>query len=225
MHSDSETWKQKRLLSLNIITAAVIAGTIPVSAFLFNHFNSEWAKFTDMSHWTKRTAHVVSTEVTRDWGEKYKVKLVVRMKIDGHSVEDAFFSIPRSKAETMQNDLAKASTVSVYRNNLQKNEYSLSPEMTGHMRYSPPVMLTILGAVGILASAVGLWFYLRKQFHAASDLRHRFKMDGNHSASNRQDTPPKQNTNKSPQMLEQMQKQTDGSTIKLDHEKVYEKPR
>lgn len=209
-------WKQKRILNLNIITAAVIAGTIPVAIFLFDHFTSEWGKFTDMGHWTKRTAHVVSTEVTRDWGEKYKVKLVVRMEVDGHSVEDAFFSLPRSKAEAMQNDLAKSGTVSVFNNKLQKSEYSLSPEMTGHMRYSPPVMLTILGAIGILASTVWLWFYLRKQFDVASNLRLRFKMYGNCSSAPSPKKQLTQNSAQSAQMLEQIQSEVNESTVKLD---------
>lgn len=178
MQSDSPQWKRKRLLILDIGAIAIFAVTIPAAIFLYGHLTSEWGAYTNAKHWVKGTAHITGTSIVRDWGSKYKKNLVVRMTVDGgRAIEDSFFSLSENNAESMQRDLAKVGTVTVYRNKLQKDDYALSPEMKGHMRYSPPTLMCIIATIAVLITTGGLWRYLRIQIGAASELRHRFRMD------------------------------------------------
>lgn len=92
------------------------------AAFLLDRYTNEWKQFTDMSHWSKRHAHVVRTEVTRDYSDKHSMKVIVHMKVDGQNFEDSFLSLRAAKADSIQRDLRKAGKVLVYKNNLAKNE-------------------------------------------------------------------------------------------------------
>lgn len=220
MQSDSLQWKRKRLLILDIGTIAIFAVAIPTAIYLYGYNATEWSAYTNAKHWAKCTAHVTGTSIVKDWGSKYKKNLVVRMTLDGGpAIEDSFFSLRLKDAEAMQRNLEKVGTVTVYRNNLQKDDYALSPEMKGHMRYSPPMLLGIVATIVGLVTTGILWRYLRIQIDVASGLRHRFGMDSARENAKESALEPSKREANAPK-LEFDQGQLSGSKIELSPEKI-----
>ncbi len=232
MQSDSPQWKQKRLLLLDIGTFAIIAIAIPTAILFFTHTRADWDKYVDAKHWSKCTAHVLSTEIVRDPGEKVRKKLIVRMSVDGgREIEDAFYSMRLKDAENVQRDLMKLGTLSVFRNSLDKSEYAISPEMTGHMRYMPSLLLCVAGTGVGLISLLLLWRYVRIQIGAASDLRDRFRMAPDHHAAQTRTEYPEPNGQRMGRnseagsdvpMIEQAPEEMNGANLELGPQKVRE---